>query len=626
MLTANFLHRSSGFDRFQDRDDLVLTELASLHKVSFGLLILPRKPLLFNGPYSRDTYKLTNKIAAANLTNRIMRRNAKKIRGFCRVTLAFLSLQIAFATVSGQRLPLENYTTTEGLPHNSINKIVSDSRGFLWFCTQEGLSRFDGYSFTNYSTDQGLPHSNVSDFLETRGGEFWVGTKAGLVQLNPKGEPANRVVYSGGPDGGATPMFTTVTADDTDRRAQAVSALLEARDGTIWVGTLKGLYRLERTGRGYKLRPVEIGMPGANPELQFVNDLLEDRFGSVWVSSDLGLYRIWADGASARYTIRDGLPDEYVHNLLEDHRGQLWVGTRYGGFFRITADAILLLVGASAAAQQKLPPAPFIIADNNPVVIPPGKTRGTVTLEWDGGPKHPYAEVWVRVDQNDETFIVEQGRGIRNATVELGKSYVFKLSDANVLLAQISVTVRQGTGNSQPPTESGVSPRPTPAPMNSPDYEPPYAVNGKIRWKKAYGVVPVNADLQDSINNRCISFYVAAMDPRTNQPLRGDHSQMWPADDEGDYHVCRYALKLPTATQVRVIAQMGGDGLLPNPDPNPLFLTRAWFGGDPSQSQPPRGAMRAFTGSRYATVDRRTPRATIDFELYYAIPGSGNPK
>ena len=116
------------------------------------------------------------------------------------------------------------------------------------------------------------------------------------------------------------------------------------------------------------------------------------------------------------------------------------------------------------------------------------------------------------------------------------------------------------------------------------------------------------------------------MDPRTNQPLRGDHSQMWKADDEGDYYVCRYALKLPTNTQVRVVAQMGGDGLLPNPDPNPLFLTRAWVGGDSSQSRPPQGAMRAFTGSKYVTLDRRTPRASVDFELYYAVPGSDGPK
>src|SRR6185369_7023935 len=133
------------------------------------------------------------------------------------------------------------------------------------------------------------------------------------------------------------------------------------------------------------------------------------------------------------------------------------------------------------------------------------------------------------------------------------------------------------------------TPLPTPTPMATPDYQPMWAVNGKIRWKKEYGVVPVSSNLQDSLNNRCISFYVAALDPRTNQPLRGNHSQMWKADDEGDYHVCRYALQLPATTQVRVIAQMGGDGLLPNPDPNPLFLTRAWIGGNPSQSRPPQG-------------------------------------
>ena len=279
----------------------------------------------------------------------------------------------------------------------------------------------------------------------------------------------------------------------------------------------------------------------------------------------------------------------------------------------LLALSLLLLVSATAAAQERQ--TPYIYALSNPVVIPSNQSSGNVTLVWDGGKDHPYAEVWVRVDQNDETFIVEQGKGTRRSTVEFGKHYVFKLSDSNVLLAQVSVTVERGD----------VSAQPTPAPMTAPDYQPLYAVNGKIRWKKAFGVVPVSSSLQDSIDNRCISFYVAALDPRTNQPLRGDHSQMWKADDEGDYYVCRYALKLPTNTQVRVVAQMGGDGLLPNPDPNPLFLTRAWIGGVPSQSQPPPGGMRAFTGSKYVMLDRRTSRATVDFELYYALPRSDGP-
>ena len=279
-----------------------------------------------------------------------------------------------------------------------------------------------------------------------------------------------------------------------------------------------------------------------------------------------------------------------------------------------------LLIGVSTTAQERQ--TPYIYALSNPVVIAPNQTSGNVTLVWDGGKDHPYAEVWIRVDQNDETFIVEQGKGTRNAKVEPGKHYVFKLSDSNVLLAQVSVTVERGNV----PPSSGVSPRPTPAPMNSPDYEPIGAVNGKIRWKKAYGVVPVTGNVQEALENRCISFYVAALDPRTNQPLRSDHSQMFKADDEGDYHVCRYTLKLPSNQQWRIVAQMGGDGLLPDPDPNPLFLTRAWIGGDPAQSKPPAGGMRAFIGSKYVTLDRRNSRATVDFELYYAVPGSGTPK
>src|SRR5205085_5899109 len=95
-----------------------------------------------------------------------------------------------------ERLPLKTYTTADGLAHNVINRIVRDSRGFLWFCTEEGLSRFDGYSFINYSTAQGLPQPAVNDLLETRTGEYWVATDGGLVHFNPRGTPTNHVVYA----------------------------------------------------------------------------------------------------------------------------------------------------------------------------------------------------------------------------------------------------------------------------------------------------------------------------------------------------------------------------------------------------------------------------------------------
>src|SRR3982074_3567971 len=91
-------------------------------------------------------------------------------------TRACLILLAVSASVHAEQLPLKTYTIADGLARDSVNWIMQDSLGFLWFCTSEGLSRFDGYTFTNYGVDQGLPHAIVNDFLETSKGELWVAT------------------------------------------------------------------------------------------------------------------------------------------------------------------------------------------------------------------------------------------------------------------------------------------------------------------------------------------------------------------------------------------------------------------------------------------------------------------
>ena len=240
--------------------------------------------------------------------------------------------------VLAERLPLKAYTTADGLPHNLINRIVRDSRGFLWFCTAEGLSRFDGYTFTNYTTDHGLPHGNVTDFLETKKGELWVGTGAGLVRFDPKGTPNKRVRKANASDGGPPPMFAVVLPQDEDRRARAVTVLMEGRDGTLWCGTRKHLYRLDRRDGRFALLPTELGLSSEPPAARAVLDLLEDRNGTLWVASLGWLRRRWPDGTVARYTKRDGLPDDNVQDLLEDRQGRLWAATREGGFFLFKAD------------------------------------------------------------------------------------------------------------------------------------------------------------------------------------------------------------------------------------------------------------------------------------------------
>jgi signal transduction histidine kinase/ligand-binding sensor domain-containing protein len=185
--------------------------------------------------------------------------------------------------------------------------------------------------------DQGLPHRTVTDFLETRYGEFWLATYGGLVRFNPKGKPVGHVVYA---NAAATepPMFTVVVPENEDRYARAATVLLESRDGTIWCGTMKHLYRLHRQGERFELLPVDIGILAGPAKQVHVLDLLEDRRGSLWVASFSGLVRRRPDGSTEQYTKRDGLPDNNIHDLLEDHQGQLWAGTRLDGFFRFAAD------------------------------------------------------------------------------------------------------------------------------------------------------------------------------------------------------------------------------------------------------------------------------------------------
>src|SRR5687768_18410934 len=91
---------------------------------------------------------------------------SKRFTGGSIATLALLLL--AFAHAHAEKLPIRTYTTADGLARDRVYKIVNDPRGFLWFCTYDGLSRFDGYEFVNYSVGDGLPHRVVYDLVIAR--------------------------------------------------------------------------------------------------------------------------------------------------------------------------------------------------------------------------------------------------------------------------------------------------------------------------------------------------------------------------------------------------------------------------------------------------------------------------
>ena len=81
----------------------------------------------------------------------------------------------------------------------------------------------------------------------------------------------------------------------------------------------------------------------------------------------------------------------------------------------------------------------FIVSSPNNIILPAGIGIGQTTLAWDAGPDHPYAEVWVKVDGQDATKILERGKGTLPVVVEPGRTYLYILTDAGTTLATVTV-------------------------------------------------------------------------------------------------------------------------------------------------------------------------------------------
>ena len=224
--------------------------------------------------------------------------------GWRAIPVAIIALPLGLIA---ELLPIRSYTTADGLASNHIDCIVPDSRGFVWFCTPEGLTRFDGYRWVSFGTAEGLPGASVEAFLETRSGAYLVGTNHGLSQFHSSSSGNRFVAYRQGADPFDKPIY----------------ALFESSTGTIWCGTNTGLFEVLSA---VKFRPQPL--PGlARIE---VTDIREDAGGKLWVATLRGIYVFGKDGTTQHITKQDGLPSDWVNALLLDRSGRLWAGTRYG--------------------------------------------------------------------------------------------------------------------------------------------------------------------------------------------------------------------------------------------------------------------------------------------------------
>src|SRR5213082_2328602 len=180
--------------------------------------------------------------------------SAQVIAGTNLFAASCLALALVFGacSVSAQQLPVRTYTTADGLPRDYVLRIVPDSRGFLWFCTADGLSRFNGYEFTNYGVEQGLPNPVINDLLETRRGVYWVATNGGgVARFNPapsRDQPSQ-----------TRNLFTAFPVGD-GLTSNRVNVLYEDVAGQVWAGTDEGLFRLDESNGETTFRRIALNL------------------------------------------------------------------------------------------------------------------------------------------------------------------------------------------------------------------------------------------------------------------------------------------------------------------------------------------------------------------------------
>jgi ligand-binding sensor domain-containing protein/signal transduction histidine kinase len=253
-------------------------------------------------------------------------------------------------------------STEDGLSQIRVSGIVQDTLGFIWFGTEYGLNRFDGYTFKVFVHEpnnlNSLSGVNILFLFKDRNGELWMGTEQSLDRFDPKTETfihypvpfvkhisqdrygmlwlsTARGLYRLDQSSGHIRVFTHDANDPLSLRSNDVRSSAEDGTGRFWVAEPDGLDEFDR-GSGH----VKFHVPIRNPSRDFL--FFEEKSGVFWIfySSGNGLacfdrktkaltYYSF-NGNKASPTALSG-----VTAMLEDRQGDLWLATVGSGLLKL---------------------------------------------------------------------------------------------------------------------------------------------------------------------------------------------------------------------------------------------------------------------------------------------------
>lgn len=240
----------------------------------------------------------------------------------------------------------KRYTTSSGLPDNSVFAVAGNAEGQLWLATQAGITELSDGHFSRTIAAGRVPAGEATALLCDQSGTLWIGTRrTGLYRLRDRdlshfgpesGLSSNAIssiyqdkagtLWIGTLDNGVNRFYGgTITSLNVKNgfSSGGVWTIFEDRAGSIWLGGTESGLSCLRQG---SMTPVgkEEGL-----ETDTVLGLYEDHAKALWIGSDKGV-TVWKAGTFRRYTVENGLPDNLVFAIAQDGSDRVWVGTRHG--------------------------------------------------------------------------------------------------------------------------------------------------------------------------------------------------------------------------------------------------------------------------------------------------------
>jgi ligand-binding sensor domain-containing protein/signal transduction histidine kinase len=214
-----------------------------------------------------------------------------------------------------ERVRQSRFTTfgrSSGLRADGIGPVYVDSENRVWFALSDGgLYQLEGGVARRFIVP-GVNEQDVVYSITGSGTGLWIGRmRGGLTHFTTS-------------DAASGSAVSAETLTEKDGLAQnSVFAVHQARDGTVWAGTLNGGLSQYRAGK-FKTFSTSNGLASNS-----ISAITETSDGTIWVATSRGL-SAWSQDRWRSYGIPDGLPSETVNCVLEDSAGTLWIGTTEG--------------------------------------------------------------------------------------------------------------------------------------------------------------------------------------------------------------------------------------------------------------------------------------------------------